>query len=411
MEVILLKKIYWVLALLLVAALPLLPTWANQHGRDQRQSFHGKDAPESGTSLTPESGSTETPSGNNPAVDEQQATWNDCREGKHCSYPGDCKHYVDTNNNNLCDHGEAAPESETVLTPESGSTETPSGNNPAVDEQQTAQKSSLLEDLSQPVFLATLIWLLAAVIVLKLRLPDYIRLGLLLTSLIYLGFYTGGCICPIGAFQNLPVRLAGVLNGQYTYWLMLTLLPVAFVPFAGRIYCGSVCPMGAVQEFFFRAGRKVGLNMGNSGLGKMSWLKYVKYLVMAGIIIYSAMTGLAVFCDIEPFGAMFNLSVTATSLTILIAVLLLSLFISRPWCRIICPYGAFLALTALVVSPLSRLGGLFTPAPDIDNKKCKSCGACSRSCPVDAIAGGSIDGAECINCNRCKNLCSSKAIV
>lgn len=155
---------------------------------------------------------------------------------------------MDTNNNNLCDHGETTPESGTAFTPESGAKGTPSGNNPAGGDQQATSKNSLLGDLSQPVLLVTLTWLLAAVVVLKLRLPDFIRLGLLLTSLIYMGFYTGGCICPIGAFQNLPVRLAGVLNGQYTYWLMLTLLPVAFVPFAGIIYCGSVlCPMGAVD--------------------------------------------------------------------------------------------------------------------------------------------------------------------
>jgi len=236
---------------------------------------------------------------------------------------------------------------------------------------------------------------------LKRSLRDKIRLFLLVLSLGILGFYFGGCICPIGALQNLPLKLAGVATGQYLIWLLLMLLPILFIFIAGRIFCSSVCPLGAVQELTFRLGKKIGLNRGKPGLSSFKGLRYIKYDVLVWLVVFTAITGYTLFCSYDPFLALFTLSGSLISILLLVIVLIGSLFVSRPWCRIICPYGALLGI-------INRMSGR---EEEMRCDSCNGCKLCTRECPVDAISivkdkNGNqipeIDYLECINCKKCQ---------
>jgi hypothetical protein len=48
--------------------------------------------------------------------------WNSCPKGKvNCAYPGDCRDYIDTNNDRICDRSQSAPQTTTVTTTSPGS--------------------------------------------------------------------------------------------------------------------------------------------------------------------------------------------------------------------------------------------------------------------------------------------------
>lgn len=288
--------------------------------------------------------------------------------------------------------------------------ETESSQNDVNTATSSFAEKNLYAALTEPIFLVMLILLLTALLLMQINYSLPAKLGLMAFSLASLGFYFQGCMCPVGVLANLPLHLAGILTGQYMLWLLLFLLPIVFLVFAGRIYCSGVCPFGAVQEFMFRLGGKMGLNKGNPGLHKLSWLRYLKYLSLLAVLLITPIIGIAWWCEIDPFYYLFNFTGSKTALYILIGLMALSLLISRPWCRFLCPYGALLGILNKDISLLKSQFNNTAHGPAIDASRCKNCGKCAKKCPVDAIKECRIDLTECIQCGECSQQCKLAAI-
>ncbi|MEJ2108940.1 MAG: 4Fe-4S binding protein [Acidobacteriota bacterium] len=86
------------------------------------------------------------------------------------------------------------------------------------------------------------------------------RRGVLLLSigsLAYFGFYRNGCICPIGSIQNVTLSL---VDSQYIVSLGVLIfffLPLIAALLFGRVFCGGVCPLGAIQDLVVLWPKKV----------------------------------------------------------------------------------------------------------------------------------------------------------
>ena len=85
---------------------------------------------------------------------------------------------------------------------------------------------------------------------------------------------------------------------------------------------------------------------------------------------------------------------------VLLAVVLTSVFVYRPFCKWLCPLGAFYALLNKV--------SLFQMR--VDTGKCVSCGACARACKMDVDITKSPNHTECIRCGMCMKACPKDAI-
>ena len=88
---------------------------------------------------------------------------------------------------------------------------------------------------------------LAAWLILKRRSRNGVML-LSIGALAYFGFYRKGCICPIGAIQNVTLSLV-----DPRYLISFGVIAFFFLPLVaallfGRVFCGGVCPLGAVQD-------------------------------------------------------------------------------------------------------------------------------------------------------------------
>ena len=167
----------------------------------------------------------------------------------------------------------------------------------------------------------------------------------------------------------------------------------------GPVFCGWVCPLGTIQEWFAGLGRKLfGKKRYNHFIPARidSILRYLRYLVLAWVIYMTATSGTLVFANIDPYYALFNFwtsEVAVGGLIVLGVTLLASLFVERPWCKYACPYGAVLGLFNLV-----RVFGIRR-----QESTCTMCGACDRNCPmnINVSAKSVVRDHQCISCLEC----------
>jgi polyferredoxin len=196
-------------------------------------------------------------------------------------------------------------------------------------------------------------------------------------SLIYFGFYRKGCVCAIGAPQNIVL---GLLNPGYAVPLVVTAffaVPLVFALFFGRAFCSAVCPHGALQDLVLVKPVKVPFWL-EQALGIVPFL-----FLGAGLAFAATGTGFLI-CRYDPIVPIFRLNGSALLIAFAVLTVLIGTFIGRPYCRFLCPFGALLKLTALVSKWRVRV------TPDT----CTQCKLCENSCPYGAMREPSTGVAE-----------------
>jgi NAD-dependent dihydropyrimidine dehydrogenase PreA subunit len=223
------------------------------------------------------------------------------------------------------------------------------------------------------------------------RRSRYAALGLTIASLAYFGFYREGCICPIGSIQNVSVALT---DPGYAIPMVVTaifFLPLLAALFVGRAFCGGVCPLGAMQELVVLRPVRVPRRLDRA----LGLLKYV-YLGLAVILaIQPSIARDFVICRFDPFVGFFRRDGFAHMMAIGGGFLVLGMFVGRPYCRYLCPYGGLLAW----VSRLAPRGVTITPGRELD------CGLCADACPYGAIESMRAVRKDCLYCARCYAAC------
>lgn len=187
-------------------------------------------------------------------------------------------------------------------------------------------------------------------------------------SVAYFGFFRSGCVCSIGSIQNVALALADKSYILPLSVFLFFILPIIFAFLFGRVFCAGVCPFGALQELVniknYRLSRTV-----TTILGMIPWI----YLIFA--VLYAVTRSSFIICRFDPFIGIFRLGGDIGLIIFGVLLLLTSIFIGRPFCRFICPYGALLSLFSRVSIRKVQI----TPKP------CINCELCHNACPVDAI--------------------------
>ena len=181
----------------------------------------------------------------------------------------------------------------------------------------------------------------------------------------------------------------------FLFWIFII---VTVFLFGRGLFCGWMCPFGSLQEGIYKIAEVVGLKRYQTQLPQ-KWhdrLKWVKYAVFFGLLAVSMVSmGLAEkLAEVEPFKTTFLVGVMnrAWPYSLFVAAILgVSIFIERPYCKYICPLGASLAMPSTF-----RWFGLKR------KQDCNSCKACAVGCGAQAIdADGRIDHRECLHCLDC----------
>ena len=185
-----------------------------------------------------------------------------------------------------------------------------------------------------------------------------------------------------------------------TLFIILTFTIITSLIFGRGLFCGWVCPFGALQDiiFFFSKTlrKKINFVIKTEHDKLLKKLKYLILMTLVFSIFFNFKTD--IITRVEPFEALI-LNPFQNSISYLIwpsAIIFLSIFIQRGFCRYICPTGAGLAL----LGSLSTLNWL---------KRRNACGTlcnkCETVCPTNAIEkNGSINNNECILCFSCQTV-------
>ena len=217
--------------------------------------------------------------------------------------------------------------------------------------------------------------------------------------------------CPIGSFQ----AVVGSSKFRFSYYItgFLILLGVLL----GRVICGFLCPFGWFQELLHKIPTK---KLSTKKLKPLTYLKYVVLLVMVVLLPVLVTNELGMgdpfFCKyLCPQGvlegaiplSLANAGIRAAlgslftwKFIVLLMVIVLSIVFYRPFCKWLCPLGAFYALLNKV--------SLFQM--QVDQSKCVSCGKCAKVCKMDVDVTKSPNHTECIRCGMCIRACPTDAV-
>ncbi len=197
------------------------------------------------------------------------------------------------------------------------------------------------------------------------------RLGLILLTigaLIWFGFWRKGCICSIGAIQNITLAAFDPSYSIPFTAVVFFTLPILVTIFFGRTFCASVCPLGAVQELVALKPIQVP-NWIDQALGLLP------FIYLGGAVLFAATGTTFLICSYDPFVGFFRREAPESMFILGGAFLVVGLFVGRPYCRYVCPYGAILGLC-------SRLSSRHVRIPP---EECIQCKLCVESCPYGAI--------------------------
>ncbi len=255
---------------------------------------------------------------------------------------------------------------------------------------------------------AVLLALLTLILALQTKLAQsrrahrIIRNSFLLFVVVWQGWIASGQLSILNVVNYMEAPFRHFEFGFYLaepLMVMIVIYTAISLVLLGRgVFCGWLCPFGALQELLAQLSRFVGLPQWNppESVQKYLWLgKYVSAALVLGLAALSIDMWSRV-AEVEPFDTAITSHFTRAWPYVLYACALLTigLFTERAYCRFLCPLGGVLALAGRL-----HLVDLLKRRPQCGSP----CRLCENSCPVKAISvTGKIKMAECFQCLDCQ---------
>ena len=184
-------------------------------------------------------------------------------------------------------------------------------------------------------------------------------------------------------------------------WTMAVLMLLTLV--AGPFFCGWVCPYGALQDYFSRIGKKIGLKPIKTPKTIGKYLQYSRYIILAAFTIF----GFDILFDIAANDPRTNFQqllmgevTSVVALVVIVGFGLISMLFYRPFCNYLCMEGAkYGVMSSIRIFTIKR-----------NSESCINCKKCDKACPmnIEVSKTDQLRSFQCINCLECTAVCPKK---
>lgn len=221
----------------------------------------------------------------------------------------------------------------------------------------------------------------------------------------------------IMAYSSVKSVIMAIVAGTFSFdalfsdiAIIAAVLPITIL--FGRFFCGFICAFGAMGDFLYYLSGFVLKKHPSINQRVDAALKYVKYVILFALVVFVWILGASLNENYNPwyiFGIYSNLSAWTSMDTwmsvggvLLLAIIVVSFFFERFFCRYLCPLGALLSI--LSKARLFRIHK--------SDERCVGCNLCDKKCSmgIHVSAYEKVKSGECINCIRCVDACPAHAI-
>ena len=245
------------------------------------------------------------------------------------------------------------------------------------------------------------------VMIYKKKVKRPVMISMWLASFIIGGIILHAMPNPVAPIQQAVVGISAGMVKQVMPYIMILIILVGSGLVVGRVICGYACPLGSMQELLSQFRYKYKFSKKNpkqiNAPFKFSQLTRIIFIIV--FLVVGFIWGAAIIQKINPFIGFNvfdntkwgNIALFLIPIIFLAVIAVLSIFIYRPWCRYLCPFGLLAGFT-------SKFAILKLRKTDA----CNDCGLCSKVCPTNAIDNPS--NGECYYCGRCIAVCAQDAL-
>lgn len=198
----------------------------------------------------------------------------------------------------------------------------------------------------------------------------------------------------------------GIIAGSFLAFAVLFFTSL----FAGRAFCGWICPAGATQELCMKIRNKP------FGNGRKNWIKYVIWVPWVTVIVLMFVQAGGIVID-PLYQTYFGLSITGFESVIMfvgiagIIALIALVGGRRASCHTICWMAPFMIIGRKIRNSVNWKAIQLTSNKD----ECVNCNVCTKKCPMslnvnEMVQKSNMENSECILCGSCVDNCPKKAI-
>ncbi|MXY35002.1 MAG: 4Fe-4S binding protein [Boseongicola sp. SB0664_bin_43] len=255
--------------------------------------------------------------------------------------------------------------------------------------------------LSTALALLTALLAFQAQLARRRQLHRWLRTSFLVFTLVWIGWIASAQLSVVHLLNYLKAPFVNLDLAFYLAEPLIVILTgytaISLVLLGRGVFCGWLCPFGALQDLLAQAARALNLPQWTPSMPVQRVLWNGKYVTLGVILLLAVVAPDAAIVaeEVEPF----KTAITAVFVRGLpyvvyaVVLLVIGLFAERAFCRFLCPLGAGLALLDRL-----HLFQLLKRRPECGNP----CQLCERSCPVKAIdPSGKVVTAECFQCLDC----------
>lgn len=291
------------------------------------------------------------------------------------------------------------------------------------EQPQRGQRPTLMTFLTSWKYIAFYGLAIAAFVLLfTVKINKAVRIGMLVVAFVLFGLDLIFPLHPSPMCAATKLFMFKITNGTFfPQFLGLFLVMIVLSLIARKIFCGWICPLGAIQELVNKIPHKWKIKKFNFAAFNALRLAMLVLFFLTFFAVHAQVRGLAERMEADPnvglwaaysaynvyepvnFFELLHWQIDTWFVYMAAILVLASLVLYRPFCYSICPIGAISWLLELVTPGRVR----------VDHKACTKCGDCweQSPCPtIEKIVEDRKVVPDCTSCGECIPVCPEQAI-